>query len=508
MPATQRKHTSQSSYLPNPKITAKTLSKDAGKFVTIPKNSSTSVSSDTSLNMAQNTTVLNGQVSTPSSNTNGAPPTVNRKKQKRRAKQAARAAAEIAQGAQMSGGPSSGEVKRQMQELEARFRETGLDEQYDDDDERFDPADDNAYYSDEDGDAYSGSYGHDGSSTNGYAMPATNSSGKKQKKKKKSRSAPAEQTNRAQHGANGSSHNHVSLPLPPLQSPPIMQRGPGISKEKIWNTSSQEERERIKEFWLSLGEDERKSLVKVEKDAVLKKMKEQQKHSCSCTVCGRKRTAIEEELEVLYDAYYEELEQYANHQGGDGPPPMLPPRRFGAMSGLQPPNRLPPIFNGPQPSRGRIEQLGDDEDEEGDEEYSEDDADEDDYSDEEPEEIPRSHATDFFNFGNSLTVQGGILTVADDLLKNDGKKFIEMMEQLAERRMAREEDAKEQYANVNYGHPANGSMHPHSHGHLHNHPPPPEEDDYDDEDDDEDEYDSQEEDYDEEEMVREGHYGR
>ena len=28
----------------------------------------------------------------------------------------------------------------------------------------------------------------------------------------------------------------------------------------------------------------------------------------------RHRIAIEEELEVLYDAYYEELEQYANHQ--------------------------------------------------------------------------------------------------------------------------------------------------------------------------------------------------
>lgn len=48
---------------------------------------------------------------------------------------------------------------------------------------------------------------------------------------------------------------------------------------------------------------------------MLKKMKEQQRHSCSCTVCGRKRTAIEEELEVLYDAYYEELEQYAHIQG-------------------------------------------------------------------------------------------------------------------------------------------------------------------------------------------------
>lgn len=31
--------------------------------------------------------------------------------------------------------------------------------------------------------------------------------------------------------------------------------------------------------------------------------------------------------------------------------------------------------------------------------------------------------------------------MADDLLKNDGQKFLEMMEQLAERRMLREEEA-------------------------------------------------------------------
>jgi Salt tolerance down-regulator len=58
---------------------------------------------------------------------------------------------------------------------------------------------------------------------------------------------------------------------------------------KIWSTSSLEERERIKEFWLNLSEDERRNLVKIEKDTVLRKMKEQQKHSCSCAVCGRKR---------------------------------------------------------------------------------------------------------------------------------------------------------------------------------------------------------------------------
>jgi hypothetical protein len=58
---------------------------------------------------------------------------------------------------------------------------------------------------------------------------------------------------------------------------------------KIWSTSTTEERERIKEFWLGLGEEERRNLVKVEKDTVLRKMKEQQRHSCSCAVCGRKR---------------------------------------------------------------------------------------------------------------------------------------------------------------------------------------------------------------------------
>ena len=95
----------------------------------------------------------------------------------------------------------------------------------------------------------------------------------------------------------------------------------------------------------------------------------------------------------------------------------------------------------------------------------------------------------FATFSADLYI-GGILTVADDLLKNDGKKFIEMMEQLAERRMQREEEA--QYAAAGLGHP---SLQPHNHG-------PPLDDDggYNEEDDEE--YDSQEdEEYDDDEMV-------
>ena len=206
-------------------------------------------------------------------------------------------------------------------------------------------------------------------------------------------------------------------PPPPPPPPPLnasaVRPGHHVAKDRIWNTSTTQERERIKEFWLSLEEKERRSLVKVEKEAVLKKMKEQQKHSCSCTVCGRKRTAIEEELEVLYDAYYEELEQYANHQQGtleDGTPMMPPPRMYPQPISRVPPSRIPPLLSAQRPARGRIQEVLEDDEEEGEEDEFSDEEDEDeDYSEEELEDGSRGPAADFFNFGNSLTVQGIIL---------------------------------------------------------------------------------------------------
>jgi hypothetical protein len=178
----------------------------------------------------------------------------------------------------------------------------------------------------------------------------------------------------------------------------------------IWNQSSLEERENIRTFWFELGEEDRRQLVKVEKDAVLKKMKEQQKHSCSCTVCGRKRTAIEEELEVLYDAYYEELEQYAhNNQGSfdEGSPIIPPPRLY--QSPLRSPGQHTRTHGQFHPSRGRVQELPEDDDD-LEEDYDEDEEDEDDdelYSDDELEdEEAREARADFFAFGNSLTVKG------------------------------------------------------------------------------------------------------
>ena len=83
--------------------------------------------------------------------------------------------------------------------------------------------------------------------------------------------------------------------------------------------------------------------------------------------------------------------------------------------------------------------------------------------------------------GLANVMVGGILTVADDLLKNDGKKFIDMMEQLAERRMQREEVAAYN-AVIN----PNGVVN-------HNHTLPVDDEAYDEEED-EDDYDSAEDD--------------
>ncbi|KAJ6445452.1 hypothetical protein O9K51_00213 [Purpureocillium lavendulum] len=450
--------------------TSKYTNKDGSKFITVPKGVSPSDSSLPSTPTRANHHPSAPPPPPPPPVDDAPAPAVNRKKQKRRQKAAAKAAAEQA----ANGHPNPAPPAHQFLDAPAA------------DDQDAAPSEDEADFTAPAESSHS--------TTNGDLAAIAKS--KKNKKKKKKQTADE-------------SPLPTTLDTQPSQA--AVPRGPGMSRDKIWSTSNHEERERIKEFWLGLGEDERKSLVKVEKDAVLKKMKEQQKHTCSCTVCGRKRTAIEEELEGLYDAYYLELEQFANQ--GEGPPLMPPTSRDFP---IQPSHRLPAGYVAQQsPSRGRIvEHVGDDEDDEPEEVLSEDEVEDDEFSDDEPpEEFHNAHdrdVADFLTFGNSLQVKGtqllenllsaygnmdlgGILTVADDLLKNDGKRFIEMMEQLAERRMAREEDAREHFSRA-YGHSNGSYSNPHSH-------PPPEEDEYEDEEDEEDDYeDSQDEEYEDDEV--------
>jgi hypothetical protein len=477
MPSSHRHPASQTPASPTTKSTAKYTNKDGSKFITVPKGTASAEPSQPSTPTTASKAPAAQSTAAPNAGNDPAP-TVNRKKQKRRQKALQKAAAE------QGGNPANGRLSPTAADADATYHGS---QQFAEDEP-----------SDEEPEAYL--QRHQGRPDTNGTPPQEAMPNKKSKKKKKKNANPANNRDASLDSALDPSSQ---IPAP---------RSSGISKEKIWNTSSQEERERIKEFWLGLGEDDRKSLVKVEKDAVLKKMKEQQKHTCSCTVCGRKRTAIEDELENLYESYYRELEEFANN--GEGPPMLGPSREFP----LRPPRGLPSSYSGQRPSRGRIiGTIGDDDDDDVDEVYSGDDAEEDDYSDDDgAEDIHSSHErdmADFLTFGNSLQVKGmklpasnivigiinsafrpgGILTVADDLLKNDGKRFIEMMEQLAERRMAREEDAREHFRS--YAHGVNGSYPVPHHQ-------PPDDEEYDDEEEDEEDYDdSQDDDYEDDEVV-------
>jgi hypothetical protein len=304
-------------------------------------------------------------------NDSSAPTAVNRKKQKRREKEAAKRAAQEP--------PAPSPARNGVP--------PALAEQYADpelDNAAYDEGD---YYSDED-------FGTNGDYQQG-------SAGKKPRRTKKALAYTRHDSRHSPAPAHTMRPGHAPIP-PGMRS--------GSSKDRIWNTSTEEERERIREFWLSLGEDERKSLVKIEKEAVLRKMKEQQKHSCSCTVCGRKRTAIEEELEVLYDAYYEELEQYAHHQQDPTVGSFIPEANYGCASSAPHPR---PILN-TQPPPGAYdddeEEYDSAEEEEEDSEYDSEISSEGGYSSGEPS-LPPPEPSDFFRFGSSLQVKGMLKSV-------------------------------------------------------------------------------------------------
>lgn len=320
---------------------------------------------------------------------------VNRKKQKRREREAAKRIAEQQKalpnghaGATVRENGRIDAVKQGRGPVKGYFTEETdyVDPVFEDNDQdQILDAEDEFFSNDEDAE-YTQSY------LEGPDHSWLNTSKRKKSSKKRTRPNPVPQTN-----------SNTAKPFPTLSNAALRSAHKmSNANDHIWNTSTQAERENIKQFWLELGEDERRSLVRVEKEAVLRKMKEQQKHSCSCSVCGRKRTAIEEELEVLYDAYYSELEQYANR--GDA---------TSDSSRSIPPTRTPIPYRGSHqmagayPVQGRIHELGDDGEELDDEDDYDDEDDEDAYSDEEDydENLPPGPA-DFFQFGSSLTVKG------------------------------------------------------------------------------------------------------
>ena len=390
MPANNPSPASNAPLSPDSKNVSRYANKDGSKFIALPKASpaaeasqATTPTSTTATTTAATMPSTQSSVIGPASN--GPPPGVNPKKQKRRQKIAAKAAAAAA--AANGHSPSSAPANARSSSTGHASTASAVDNEDDADEPRPLPQ------------AQQSSSHISSPLSNGTHHPevddaAADAQSKKSKKKKNKKKkggaaggAPEQQqpqavTYRQQHDVSRSQAN-----------------------DRFWNTNSNEERERIKAFWISLSEDERKNLVKLEKDTILKKMKEQQKNTCSCAVCGRKRSAIEQELEGLYDSYYRELENYANRADGSL---IGGPGNFA----LQPPREPHLGYPGTVPARGRlVEHVHEVEDDEEDsyveEEYEDEDEvySEDELSDDERRPDDRVIA-DFLDFGNSLQVKG------------------------------------------------------------------------------------------------------
>jgi len=88
--------------------------------------------------------------------------------------------------------------------------------------------------------------------------------------------------------------------------------------------------DRVEDFWLGLNEAERRSLMRLDKATVIQKIHEQQRSSCRCKDCSRRqyvfvdsprmiklifnRAMLEEELDMMFDVYYADLQGYlASH---------------------------------------------------------------------------------------------------------------------------------------------------------------------------------------------------
>ncbi|ODV91108.1 hypothetical protein CANCADRAFT_116805 [Tortispora caseinolytica NRRL Y-17796] len=179
--------------------------------------------------------------------------------------------------------------------------------------------------------------------------------------------------------------------------------------DSIWDTSSHEEQERIREFWLGLSEAERKDLVQIDKETFKEQLSMEHTNLCPCSVCGRRRSLMQGSLGSIYDSFYDEI---------------FPPAA----------DRHPTTAT--DVSHKRINPLRADAD-------ANDDAD----ADAEASGSGSVSPPDGFDdFTSALTMTDGVLTIADDLLQNKGLKLIEMVDQISSRRAYRQE----QYADDDY----------------------------------------------------------
>ncbi|ODV85547.1 hypothetical protein CANARDRAFT_23075 [[Candida] arabinofermentans NRRL YB-2248] len=199
------------------------------------------------------------------------------------------------------------------------------------------------------------------------------------------------------HNHNHHSHNHHRLSNEESlhRQQQIIQRQSTnpVFGNYLWNSNtSPEEKERIKQFWVSLDDERKRSIIQISKGEVLKVIREEQKVSCNCKICGNRKVTLEKELEKLYYGYYN-VRRLAS----------------GATDELQVNKSLIDSLLGISHQQASQHQNNSDD----------------------------VHSEKQFSLATS---PNDVKSVAEDILKNDGKRFIDMVEQLDSERNGRHQN--------------------------------------------------------------------
>lgn len=182
------------------------------------------------------------------------------------------------------------------------------------------------------------------------------------------------------------SSNHSSPSLPRSRKIPVQSmRGHEVmARARTWAAQSQAEREKVRNFWRGLDAAERKDLLMIEKDWVMRRVKDGQRTGCACAICRRKRSLIEHEVDTLYLHYYDKLERALDSSEGLFPGSVVVDSTGAVV--------------GPDPLRG----------DRRDEEYEDDDFEDDEFGDEDEDDDLKTKPSSPLNdwCGTPVTVRG------------------------------------------------------------------------------------------------------
>ncbi|KAH3684985.1 hypothetical protein WICPIJ_004017 [Wickerhamomyces pijperi] len=186
--------------------------------------------------------------------------------------------------------------------------------------------------------------------------------------------------------------------------------------------------EELKKYWLTMPLAKKREMLQLERESVFTIMKEQQQVTCNCSVCGKKRDIIEQELKRLYDKYSNSIESQDSitHSLFDT---QSTPTSSPCASNNNTANHQH-SHNGPNHNQQQQQNSN--------QAYLAEQA-------KSQKATPNSQRKPS-NSDSTTKEKTGLMSVAEDLLQNDGKKFLEMMEKLAESRIQRGQNQNQKFS--------------------------------------------------------------